>query len=771
MAQVYSKTPKGLRETTGKTRALEPELVEVLKACKDNQTADEIAAAWPEAERKTIVWAVGELTKAGYLREFFVDRGEKSRAVADEGMDLDFSSIASAPTPPVKPSPEEMRVEAENRARRDKEEKARRETEEKLRGEAEEKIRREAREKARIEAEEKARIGALEWARREAAEKVRREAEEQARRETEEKARTEAEKKARVEAEERARREAEEKIRREAEEKARHEAEEQAKRAAVEKIRREALEKFRREEEEKARREAEEKARIEAEEKARIEAEEKAKIEAEERARREAEEKIRREAEEKARIEAEEKARIEAEERARIEAEERARREAEENIRREAEEKARRKAEEQARKEAEERARLEEEERDRERIQQRMLERREVRKRQSRVVAIVTIINLLFVALFLIKFLPFDGRRQAFETMAASALGVSVKAASAHVELVPKMKLTLNDVVLGDAGDRVRVKRVVLGAPLSVLWQMPAEFDSLHLEDAHLPVPVLMNLLGTGAGKLPLTAGAFSASRLILAVEPAFLPPLDVEAKVAEGRLAEFVAQVDGAESGKVKLDGTRGPEAWNVSLSAERLDLPFAGKLKLTDFSANGQLSPDRLTVSGFKGWHSNGEFGGNLSLTWKGSWKLGGKISATRVSAAAIAPGWFKDGVFDAQGEVIGIAAKVQEVLPRAQIQAQVGMSRGVLAGVDFDRILQGRGQGDQFSFESLKANLLYDGGRIDASDIRLTAGDLSASGAVAIAADQAARGKLAVEVKSSRLKVGVSVGGTATSPKYQR
>ena len=72
MALVYSKTPKGVRETTGKTSDLEPEMLEVLRACKDNQTADEIAAAWPEAERKTIVWAVGELAGAGYLRELFV---------------------------------------------------------------------------------------------------------------------------------------------------------------------------------------------------------------------------------------------------------------------------------------------------------------------------------------------------------------------------------------------------------------------------------------------------------------------------------------------------------------------------------------------------------------------------------------------------------------------------------------------------------------------------------------------------------------------------
>ena len=91
MSQVFSKTPKGLREATGKSNDLDPDLLEVLKVCKDNQTAEEIAAAWPEADRKTIVWAIGELASGGYLREIFVQRAEKpdtAPAADDAGVAL-----------------------------------------------------------------------------------------------------------------------------------------------------------------------------------------------------------------------------------------------------------------------------------------------------------------------------------------------------------------------------------------------------------------------------------------------------------------------------------------------------------------------------------------------------------------------------------------------------------------------------------------------------------------------------------------------------------
>ncbi len=424
MKLVYTKSAKGLREASGKTRDLSKDLREMLKECNGLFSIESKCKEAPPDEREWITAAITELFEKGYLRDVPEATLETDEPVADGGSldSLDFSSPAQIK---ARDAEEEAARDAEARARRKAEEQAQHEAREKARHEAAEKSRREAEDKARRDANDNARREAEAKIRREAEEKIRREAEEKIRREAEEKARREAEEKARREAEEKARREAEAKARREAEERVRLEEEERARVArdasgaidqvaeklradfasrrgqraestselvkqideaerlkAAEKARIEAEEKARRETEERIRREAEEKVRLEFEEKARREAEERARREAEEREKREAEERIRREAEEKIRREAEEKARIEAEEKARREAEERARREEEERIRREAEEKLRREAEEKARLEAEERARLEAEERARREAEEKL--RREAEEKARR---------------------------------------------------------------------------------------------------------------------------------------------------------------------------------------------------------------------------------------------------------------------------------------------------------------------------------------------------------------------------------------------------
>jgi hypothetical protein len=807
MAQVFSKSPKGLLEATGKTSELDAELLEVLKACKDNQTADEIAASWPEADRPVIVWAVGELVSMGYLREVFGVRRESTAArrmeAGDAGEDLDFSAITIAPAPaPVAEPVQETRPVPEPEpepapsppppppAAPTEPARAVAAPPPAAPSEPPPPPAAEAPSAAPVQPEagslaERLRAGLASRRGQRDAQAVGyiRRSEEEARRRAEEEAAKEAAEQARVEAARQAKREADEKVRREQEEKARREA--------VDRIRREALEKLRREEEEKARREAEEaeRRRREAEERARREAEEaeRRRREEEERIRREEEERIRRAAEEQARREAEERARIEAEERARreeqarreaeerarIEAEERARREEEERIRREAEERARRKAEEKARREAEERARLEEEERDRQRIQERLAERRLKRNRQSRIAGVLMLVVLPVAILFMVRFLPFDGKRQAFEAAASAALGVPVKARAAHVELLPAARLTLDDVVIGEGDDRIAIRQVALGAPYSVLWSMPAEFSSLHLAEPRLSPAALVGVLGAAPAKLPLKSAGFSASGLVLASTPVFLPPLAVDAKFADGGFAAFSARGEDADSGPATLAGERTADGWKLSLSAQRLALPFAAKLRVTDASASAVLAGGRLAIGEFKGWINQGEISGNATLGWQDGWRLAGKLAVKRMDAATTAPGWLADGVFDGQGDFLAISPKAQELLPRAQLQGRVEMARGVLAKVDLDRIVQGRGQGEQFAFDSLKGSLSYDAGRIELSDIRLTAGELAATGGVAVGADQAAKGRIQIEVRSGRGRFGgsLSVGGSATAPNYQR
>ena len=883
MSTIYTKTPKGVRESTGKTSHLSGDLRDLLELCKGLFTVEDISAhANPDA-KKWFAASIAKLVADGYLRDV-PEAMRKEEAPAPAGDDLDSLDFSKPDPAAARKAAEQARLEAEKeksrlaaeeKARREAEEKIRREAEEKVRREieekvrreleektkreaeekarrdAEEKIRREAEEKARREAEEKAKLTAQERARREAEEKIRREAEEKVRRELEEKARVEAEKKAKIEAEEKARRDAEEKIRREieekarreAEEKARLEAEEKARREAVERIRREAEEKVRREIEEKARREAEEKARLEAEEKARRDAEEKARrdeeerirreaeekvrreaeekarrerrekarreeeervrLEAEEKVRREAEEKARREAEEKARLEAEEKARreeeerirreaeenvrreieekarreaeekarLEAEEKARREAEEKARREEEERIRREAEEKARRKAEEKARKEAEEKARLEQEERDREALRERMRLRGEKRRRMI-LPLVIGLLLPIAVAALLLQVLSFDGKRAEFEKAATAAFGVPVKVGSTKLGVLAGPQWLMNDVAIGGEGQTAKIARVRVGMSLLGVFGAPLRFESIHLEGPQLPAAMALKLLGQATEGTPLKSGEIRVSGLTFDSDQKNMPALDLRATFNDGRLTKISGQGENAESGKLSLAMDR-DDKWHLTLNASQGRWLVGSNLPLTDVALKGDVAAEGMQITEFSAALPSGDVTGSGRIDWRDNWRISAKLEGKRVDAAKLAPAWVQEGSAAGNALLFAESGKLGELFSRPKLSGSFSLSRGALRGIDLDKVLQDRGQGEQSRFESLSGEFLVDSGRIELSDLKLAAQELKAAGSLVFDASRNASGRLVVEAKSAgvRRTVTLRLTGTLTAPNYQR
>jgi len=873
-AVVYTKTPKGLRESSGKTRELSKDLRELLKACNGLFTIEDMSAQTTPEEQEWIAAAILELVDGGYLRDVPEVVREAEEAIPEsDGLDsLDFSAAGQkaareaeekarreaeekarrdarelaqreAAEKARRQADEKARREAEDRAKREAAEKARREAEERARREAdakvkreaderakreaeekakreaEEKARREAEERARLEeeeraraaasvgmdqvagklradfasrrgqrdeatselvrkmeqearlkAEEKARREAEEKARREEEERARREAEEQARREAEEKARREAEEQARREAIEKARRQAEEWARREAEEKARREAEEQARREAEERARIEAEERARREEAERIRREAEEKARREAEEKARREAEERARVEAEERARREEEERIRREAEEKARREAEEKARREAEERARVEAEERARREAEEKARREEEERLRRIAEKKAREEAEEKARLEQEERDREAIRERIRQRNAKRRR-----IILPLVFGLFLplalAVLVLHFFSFDGKRAELEKTAADMFGVPVRIGSAKLWVLTGPQWMVEDVTIGSDAEAVKIARAKLGGA-SLGLAGATRFDAIQVEGVVLPPATGLRLLTRASTNALLQSGEIAVTGLAFATDRQGMPSLNLRASYREGRLTKISGSGEDAESGKLSLELNR-EEQWHVSLGATQVRWLLGPGLPLTDVALKADLSPSGMVIREFSGNLYDGSLTGTGNLTWQDGWRAAAKLEAKLLDPVKFAPAWSQDGRVSGSAAIAAEAASPRELLSRARISGSFNMSRGQLVGIDLDKVAQNGSLGEQFRFESLKGEFFSDSRSIEISELKLVAGDLKASGALSFDANRAVSGRIAIEVQSSgmRRSAAVRVGGSLAAPQYLR
>ena len=253
MSSLYTKSPKGSREATGRTHDLPEDLLALLRACKGRVTTATMAAqAAPEARGKVVV-DMARLIAEGYLREApaaWPDGTEPPPDADDEAPETEAAEdipdpAATEAVAVVDDAAEKLRSDvAKRRGQRDEgtaelvkqideaarvkaEEKAAREAKEHARREAEAHARRLAEEAAQRAAEEQARLAAVEEARRQAAEQAKREEEEARQRAAEERKRKAAEKKAREEAREKARLEEEERDRQAIQERLRKRREQQ----------------------------------------------------------------------------------------------------------------------------------------------------------------------------------------------------------------------------------------------------------------------------------------------------------------------------------------------------------------------------------------------------------------------------------------------------------------------------------------------------------------------------------------------------------------
>ena len=383
---IYSKSGKGVQEASGKTNHLSRPDRAVLSAIDGRATLAEVAQKVGKTFDAAFEKLVGELDKAGFVREVSPGTpagkggaaapaaGKPAAKSLDPVSDLDFTAALSVPRgkgtpppqsppkpaapkpavniPPPPPPPsaaEKAKAEKSAKEQQDAFAKAREEAEKKAAADRE-RIKAETESKLRAETESKMRAEAKEAADRKFAEQIaaKAEAEKKAAAEAAE-AKVRAATKAAADAQSRA--EAEAKKAREEADRARREAEEKA-----EQVRKEA-ERGRKEAEDKARREQEELMRkLEEERKAREEVERKAKEEARrlEEERRQLEEERKQREQEKRREEEERVARRKREEeeeaKERAERAERRKREEEEEARQRAERKKREEEEEEARK-------------------------------------------------------------------------------------------------------------------------------------------------------------------------------------------------------------------------------------------------------------------------------------------------------------------------------------------------------------------------------------------------------------------------------------
>jgi murein DD-endopeptidase MepM/ murein hydrolase activator NlpD len=503
---------------------------------------------------------------------------------------------------------------------------------------------------------------------------------------------------------------------------------------------------------------------------ARQKAEDKAARGLAERLRLAAAEQARRLVEEAARHAAETQARLAAAEEARRQAAEQAKREEEEARQRAAEERKRKAAEKKAREEAREKARLEAEERDRQAIQERLRKRREQQRRVIWPLVLGVVLPLVLGFLFL-QFYGFDGRRAEFENTASRLFGVPVKVGSARLTLLPGPQWQMHDVVAGSGADTVRIAQVGIGTSLPGIFGTPT-LETIHLDRPQLPPAVALKLLEQTSDPVLLKSGELRVTGLVFGAGMKDLPPLNLRASFRDGRLNAISGQGESPEAGKITLD-LAWENQWQLVLNASQLRWMLGAEVPLTEVTVKGTLIPGGLQIAEFSAGLFAGDLRGSGRLGWETGWRLNAKLAAKLIDASKVAKAWIREGGVGGSATLVAEAPGPKELLPRASLSGSLVIERGVLGGVDLDKVLQERGIGEETRFESLNGDFIMESRRIDFSSLTLMARDLKANGSLGIDANRAAAGRVVVEARSSgaRRTASLRISGSATTPSYQR
>ncbi|MDP2132130.1 MAG: hypothetical protein Q8J99_00810, partial [Sulfuritalea sp.] len=350
---------------------------------------------------------------------------------------------------------------------------------------------------------------------------------------------------------------------------------------------------------------------------------------------------------------------------------------------------------------------------------------------------------------------------------ATELFGVPVKIGSARLWVLTGPQWMIDDVAIGTDADTVKIARAKLGR--SSLGT--TRFDSIQLEGAQLPPAMALKLITGASGGTLLAAGDVRVTGLVFAGSQG-MPPLDLQARFEGGRLTAIAGQGEDTESGKVILDMKR-EQQWQLNFSAAQVRWIIGPGLPLTDVTLKAEMSPGNLQVKEFAATLHGGGIGGSGNVSWQEGWRVGARLEAKLLDANKIAPAWAAEGRASGSAALAAEAASARELLARARISGSFEIGRGLLAGMDVERVVQNSGLGEQTRFESLRGDFFSDARGIELTGLQLVAGSVKANGALTLAPDNSASGRVAIEMQSpaARRAANLRIGGTLAAPRYLR
>jgi autotransporter translocation and assembly factor TamB len=222
-----------------------------------------------------------------------------------------------------------------------------------------------------------------------------------------------------------------------------------------------------------------------------------------------------------------------------------------------------------------------------------------------------------------------------------------------------------------------------------------------------------------------------------------------------------------------LELQLTAKGQSAQIEAKARSFKLPFGSTLMLEDFVANGTADRTGLVVTDFKGFIYGGTLSGNATLKWGPVWSLAGDVSAKQIDTARLIPDLMTSARLEGKAAYAMRASEPAKLFDTARAEGSFAIPRGTLLGLDLGSVLQGGSTRGDTQFSELGGGFVHDQGAIQLRQLRMSQGNMSASGSVDIDPEKKIRGRIAAELRLSTdlRRANLSVSGTPSKLEWQR
>lgn len=366
--------------------------------------------------------------------------------------------------------------------------------------------------------------------------------------------------------------------------------------------------------------------------------------------------------------------------------------------------------------------------------------------------------GLVVLLLALLLLYPYESFRPGIEASLSRLLATPVKVGEVRVELLPRPRLSLTNVLIGETGDS-RIASIAIGSPYVLLGKGPYRLQDVEMSGITVTANRLVDLPMFGGRQM---ANDISVRRVL--VHGVTVTLGDLRSPDISG---EMLLRADGtaekaefhAADGSFRVDAT--PSEQGVMLNIEGLSWKPAGMpFAFESLQALGLLQKNRLLIQKLDTTFLGGILKGNWLIDWSAGMVMAGEASLARLDcrkvSAAMAPNLRLEGDLSGSLRMRATGDGWQEMLGHIEANLDIDVARGMLIGIDLGEVAR-RGSGvivrsGSTRFDTLQAHLDIAKGRVVARGIQLDAGPMLASGRVTLDADGQTDGLLLVEARSS-------------------